>query len=350
MEFYERVAALRREGRPFAVATVVARRPPVSAHLGDRAIVFADGRMEGFVGGACSREIIREQGLEAMAARAPRLVSIRPDAAEPAGSAERVVVPMTCASEGAVDVYVEPIVRPRTIVIAGATPVADAVARLAAAMRYAVVRVVEARERGDVEREAAAIGAAVDDVAALDEVLRRSMADDGDCGVVVASQGHYDEPALEVVLRHQVGYVGLVSSRKRGAMVRTYLVEAGVPGLDRLRNPAGLDLGGRTPEEVALSILAEVVRSGAGSRVEAAGTGVDAPPPPAPPATPARRGTMLRMARPAGSAVDPVCHMDVDIASAAHTAEVGGVTYYFCCGGCRARFLKDPHRYLEPAT
>src|SRR5512147_740654 len=124
MDLFEQIAALRREGQSFALATVVARRAPVSAHLGDRAIIFADGRMDGFVGGACSREIIRKQALDVLRTRAARLVSIRPDPGDIADSgADRVVVPMTCASEGAVDVYVEPIVRPRAIVVAGATPV-----------------------------------------------------------------------------------------------------------------------------------------------------------------------------------------------------------------------------------
>ena len=86
MDLFEQVVALRREGRPFAVATVVARRPPVSAHLGDRAIVYADGRMEGFIGGACAREIVRKQALEVLRARCGRLVSIRPDASEPGHS------------------------------------------------------------------------------------------------------------------------------------------------------------------------------------------------------------------------------------------------------------------------
>src|SRR5579862_836456 len=99
IDFFEQVAAARREGRSFAIATVVARRAPVSAHLGDHAIVFADGRMEGFVGGACSREIVRQQALESLRARHGRLVSIGPDtsqAVEPTD--ERVVVSMTCAS------------------------------------------------------------------------------------------------------------------------------------------------------------------------------------------------------------------------------------------------------------
>ena len=126
MDLFEQIAALRREGQSFALATVVARRAPVSAHLGDRAIVFADGRMEGFVGGACSREIIRQQALDALTTRCSRLVSIRPDASDPvASTGEHVVVPMTCVSEGAIDVYVEPFVQARALVVVGATPVAD---------------------------------------------------------------------------------------------------------------------------------------------------------------------------------------------------------------------------------
>ena len=166
MDLFEQIAILRREGQSFAVATVVARRAPVSAHLGDRAIVFADGRMEGFVGGACSREIIRRQALEAMAARCSRLVSIRPDAGDAAAAtAEHVVVPMTCVSEGAIDVYVEPFVPARRLIVVGATPVAESLTRLARSMNYDVVRVVEDRERRDIEQEAATLGVTV---AALD--------------------------------------------------------------------------------------------------------------------------------------------------------------------------------------
>src|SRR4029453_10185359 len=96
-DFFERVAALRREGQTFAIATVVARRAPVSAHLGDRAIIFPDGRMAGFVGGACSREIVRRQALEAIRSECGRLVSIRPDAQVADDSSdEHVFVPMTC--------------------------------------------------------------------------------------------------------------------------------------------------------------------------------------------------------------------------------------------------------------
>src|SRR6185295_10892253 len=262
MDLFERLAALRRDGQSFALATVVARRAPVSAHLGDRAIVFADGRMEGFIGGACSREIIRQQALDVLHARLGRLVSIRPDATESIqSSAEHVVVPMTCASEGAVDVYVEPFVDARRLIVVGATPVAEALARLARAMDYDVWRVIDAREQGDVAAASAPIGVTVAALDGLETLIRDGATRRAEQAVVVASQGHYDEEALESILKSEVSYVGLVASRKRGAMVRALLDERGVAGAAAVRIPAGIDLGARSPAEVALSILAEIVQA-----------------------------------------------------------------------------------------
>jgi xanthine dehydrogenase accessory factor len=333
VNFFERVAVLQREGESFAVATVVARRAPVSAHLGDRAIVFADGRMEGFVGGACSREIVRQQALESLHARHGRLVSIAPDAiAGVESTAEHVVVSMTCASEGAVDVYIEPFVRARVLVVVGATPVADALARLARSMDYQVTRVVEARETHDIEAEAAALGVTVATLDALEGILAEGAADRA---VVVASQGHYDEEAVEASLKSSTPYVGLVASRKRGATVRALLEERGVPRLETMRNPAGLDLGARTAQEVALSILAEIVQtlpSARGMPASAAAAAIAGPQ--ASPAAPS-------------SAVDPVCGMRVDVATARHTAEVDGIIHYFCCANCRARFVKQPQDFQK---
>jgi xanthine dehydrogenase accessory factor len=330
MDLFEQIAALQREGQSFALATVVARRAPVSAHLGDRAIVFADGRMEGFVGGACSREIIRQQALDALKTRCSRLVSIQPDAsASGASTDEHVVVPMTCVSEGAIDVYVEPFVPARRLVVVGATPVAESLTRLARSMNYDVVRVVDAREQRDIEQEAATLGVTVVALDALEGILREGGAD---LAAVVVSQGHYDEETLESILRRGVSYVGLVASRTRGAAVRAMLEERGVPGVATIRNPAGLDLGARTPPEVALSILAEIVQAHpSGSRAQATAAA-----PAAPAVAPSAPAT----------AVDPVCGMSVAVASARQTAEVDGVAYYFCCAGCRAKFLKDPQAYL----
>jgi xanthine dehydrogenase accessory factor len=329
MDLFERMSALRHEGQSFALATVVARRAPVSAHLGDRAIVFADGRMEGFVGGACSCEIIRQQALDALKTRCSRLVSIRTDPNDSATSTgDHVVVPMTCVSEGAIDVFVEPFVPARRLVVVGATPVAESLTRLARSMNYDVVRVVDSRERHDIEPEAATLGVAVVALDALEAFLRESAGGSPDLSAVVVSQGHYDEEALEPILRRGVAYVGLVASHTRAAAVRALLEQRGVPGAAAIRSPAGLDLGARTAPDVALSILAEIVQAHRhDTRVAATDAQVVAPPEPA-------------------TAVDPVCGMRVTVGSAREQAEIDGVAYYFCCANCRTKFLADPQAYL----
>jgi xanthine dehydrogenase accessory factor len=244
MQYLKRVEELERTQVPFALATVVQRRAPVSAHLGDRAIVTADGTMEGFVGGSCSRDIVRHQGLDAIRTGVPRLLQIRPDPLEsPDDDNGLVVVPMGCASEGAVDVYIEPHLPPRTLLIIGDTPVAASLARLGSALdEYRVEHITDIEA---LPQRLAAIGAQRDRLVA-----------------VVASQGHYDERALATLLSGETqAFVGLLASRKRAAAVFGALQQGGIARerLAEVRNPVGLDLGGRTPGEVAVSILAEIV-------------------------------------------------------------------------------------------
>jgi xanthine dehydrogenase accessory factor len=331
LDFYERIARLGREGQSFAVATVVGRRAPVSSHLGDHALIFANGRMEGFVGGACSHEIVRTQALEVLASGKGRIVSIRPDASSVESSRDHVVVPMTCVSEGAVDVYIEPFVRPRLLVVVGATPIAGALATVARTLGYRVIRVVDVREQADIESDAGAFGFTVVAIDTLDDLLSEQVSGPDDRAVVVASQGHYDEEAVAAALKRGVPYVGLVASRTRGETLKSYLEGQGVTHLETLRNPAGLDIGAQTPQEVALSILAEIVQAHSHQvREEIPFTRAAAPKPAGAPAI----------------AIDPVCHMEVEVASARYKADFDGVTYYFCCANCKTRFLKQPHDYL----
>ncbi|HTZ56171.1 MAG TPA: XdhC/CoxI family protein [Candidatus Acidoferrum sp.] len=261
MQFLKRVEELERAQLPYALATVVQRRAPVSAHLGDRALITADGVMEGFVGGSCSRDVVRRQGLDAIHTGIARLLQIRPDPiASPDDNAEMVVVPMGCASEGAVDVYIEPHLPARTLVIVGHTPVASALARLASSLDgYRVQRVVAGDELRDLSQDAAADAIEIESLAgylaALGGQRERLVA-------VVASQGHYDERALATLLSGEPqAFVGLLASRKRAATVFGALEQEGIAPdrVAQVRNPVGLDLGARTAGEVAVSILAEIV-------------------------------------------------------------------------------------------
>jgi xanthine dehydrogenase accessory factor len=220
---------------------------------------------------------------------------------------------MTCASEGAVDVYIEPFVRARCLVVVGSTPVAEALARLARGLDYEVVRVVEADEQRDLEPEVGTLGITVAPLQMLPMILKGDVSN---VAAVVASQGHYDEPALEAIFNAGVSYVGLVASRKRGGTVCAGLEARGVPNVAAIHCPAGLYLGAKTAPEVALSILGEIVKTASNS----VSTGEKIVPGPI-------------------SAVDPICGMEVDVATARHTAEIGGATYYFCCPHCRAQFI-----------
>jgi xanthine dehydrogenase accessory factor len=326
--FYERIARLEGEHATFAIATVVGRRSPVSSHLGDRALIFPDGHMEGFVGGSCSRDIVRRQALDAIRRRRPRLLQIRPDAepleAHPHVDAEQVVIPMSCASEGAVDVYIEPRVPSRRLVVAGFTPVADALVRLASTLDYDVVRVVADLELGDVDATAGVRVIGLRELPAFLEDLPRDTR--ASLVAVVASQGHYDELVLEALLAHPPAFVGLLASRRRAATVFGVLRQQGLPAerLARIHNPVGLDIGARNPGEAAVSVLAEIIALAPhASDDDAVPVGVAA-----------------------RTASDPICGMEVDAATAQHHFAHDGTTYVFCCAGCRSTFAADPARYL----
>jgi xanthine dehydrogenase accessory factor len=340
MLFFERIAGLEREHASFAIATVVARRSPVSSHLGDRALVFVDGHMEGFVGGSCSRDIVRRYSLEAIVKRRPLLLQIRPDAGSSADgevsentapvNTERVVIPMSCSSEGAVDVYIEPRVPLRRLVVVGFTPVAQALARIAVSLDYDVVRVVtdsELRDLGDAVSgvRVVELKALRSFLATLDERAQRDLV------AIVASQGHYDELALEVLLECPLAFAGLLASRRRAASVAGVLGQQGLPAerLAAIHNPVGLDIGARSPGEVAVSILAEIIAHGRRVCDEPAATG------------PSQQ---------AADEVDPVCGMDVETAGVLHRAEHDGRTFFFCGSHCRAAFAALPAQYLQLGT
>lgn len=241
----------------YAIATVVNREAPVSSHVGDRAIIYADGQMEGFIGGSCSRDIVRSHALMAIRSGNPRLVRIRPDAPETQMERDVVTVPMGCVSEGAVDVYIEPHVPQRQLLLAGSTPISDALAQMGSALNFTVVRFMEAQEIAEAgnDRDVLAIESVCAYVSELDGGVRaRSVA-------VAASQGHYDERALAGFLQADLAFVGLVASPKRAARVAEILTQENVSEVQRSRvhSPVGLAIGARKPAEVAVSIFAQII-------------------------------------------------------------------------------------------
>jgi xanthine dehydrogenase accessory factor len=315
-EILQLAADLTRKHVPFVVAVVVRREPASSAQLGNTAVITESGEVHGWLGGSCIQPTVVREAMAALSDAAPRLIALSPtpDADRRPGV---TTFPMSCHSGGSVDIYIEPVLPAPTLLVFGVAPVSQALARLAKGMGYTVVA-----SDPDVDR------ASFPDA---DRLLATVVGEEWPASqrarlfVVVATLGQHDEDALQAGLALEPAYLGVVASRKRFAQVRETLVARGVAAsaLDRIVNPAGLDIGARAPEEVALSILAEIVKQ----RRAAAQPGVTTAP------------AAVREER------DPVCGMTVSVEGARHRAEHAGRTYYFCCGGCRERFLAAPNQY-----
>jgi xanthine dehydrogenase accessory factor len=302
---------LRRRGEPFALATVVRCVRPTSAKPGAKAIIRKDGTVSGWIGGACAEPVVVREGLQALRDGQPRFVALVGEGGSGPGRQEGVrEYPMSCHSGGTIEIFVEPVLPKPALILAGAGPVIDTLAKLARAMDFAVTLPAEAGQSNSAY--SAGPGAFI----------------------VVASHGTFDEEALERALRTEARYVSLVASRKRAAAVVESLRKRGVPAerLARLKAPAGLAIGAVTPDEIAVSILAEIVQVSR-SRVNDRPSGEGAAP---------RDGE--------GEATDPVCRMPVKIASARHRSEHAGQSFYFCCAACKRKFDDEPARYAGSAA
>ncbi|SDO89945.1 xanthine dehydrogenase accessory factor [Arthrobacter sp. ok909] len=297
---------------PFVHALVVRAQHPTSAHAGDTALVLPTGEIQGFVGGNCVEASVREYSLQVLASQEPLLLRVLPG--EPSRTAEEGAVEVSnpCLSGGAIEIFLQPRIPAPRVLVVGTGPVAQALATLGSGVGLDVELTDgdSADPRGD------------------------------DAALIVASHGKAEEGALEAALRAGVPYVALVASGTRGAAV---LESLDVDDAQRARvfTPAGLQLGARTPGEIGLSILAQLLgerskaRHAAVSMADAARqTGV-----PAMPTEPAPTGSAP------ASAVDPVCGMTVQAVESSLHLDYNGVTVYFCSPGCRAAFRKDPERY-----
>jgi xanthine dehydrogenase accessory factor len=301
----EQAAELTRRGQAFALATVVWRQGPSSGQQGSRAIITGEGEVHGWIGGACAEPVVIRQAQEVITNGEARLLLLgTPEQFGEAVPDGMTVVPIACQSEGALEVYIEPVLPAPHLVIVGRSPMAHTLADLSRALGWRT-ELIDGQDFTAAQAD------------------QRSM-------VVVATQGHHDEEAVEQAALARPAYLGLVGSHRRGTALLGYLAERGVPRdhLDRVKVPAGLDLGRTTHEEIAVAILAELVQLRASGAL------------PRPTA----------VTRRAGEATDPVCGMVVTADASGRPLEHDVVTYYFCSGGCRRAFEQDPAAYLKRET
>jgi xanthine dehydrogenase accessory factor len=301
-------AELQRAGEAFALATVVRCEAPTSAKPGAKALVREDGKVQGWVGGACAEPVVVREALEALRDGRPRLIGLYGEGARIPGRTEGLLeYGMTCHSGGTLEIYVEPYLPKPMLVLVGHGPVVETLATLGRAADFVIVALAPDALPAGLEQQPLTPRASV----------------------VVATHADSDEEVLDRVLRTDAGYVSLVASRRRAGVILERLEQRGVPPerRTRLKAPAGLDIGAVTPEEIAVSILAEIIQHRRGDKTRGAE--------PESPAAP-----VVRI-----ESKDPICGMIVDNVTAKYRSEFSGQTVYFCCRHCKEMFDDNPDRY-----
>lgn len=300
-ELLELAAEMSRRNQPFLTATVVWARGPSSGKRGSTAIISPEGTVHGWIGGACAEPVVIRESKEALADGKPRLLFLgtEDDIAAMEARPEMTVVPISCTSEGALEVFLEPMLPSPHLVAVGGSPAVETLVALAGTLGWRVDTVGESLDFPETSPSSA---------------------------IVIATQGHFDEPAVEAALETDAGYIGLVASAKRAETVLGYLRDRGMAAnqVARVVSPAGLDLGHIAHEEIGVSVVAELVKRRAAGEL---------------------RGWPLPSHAP-HVAIDPVCHMEVEVATARWITEHDGETYYFCAPGCKASFEKTPAEFL----
>ena len=299
------------------LATVVRVEPPTSARPGDKAVITADGRLRGWIGGSCSEPIVRREALRALSEGSPQMIRIVP-APEVKQTRKRgeLMVATTCPSGGALDIFIEPRLPRPLLLVFGDSPAAHTLVQMGSLAGFRTCSVHPGARPEDFAADIV--------LGSLDLAEARVGAD---TWAVVATMGHYDEDALEAALAHPEVEVALVASTRRAAAMREALSSRGLDEmtLARIRTAIG-KMRGVNQEEVALLTLAELV------------------------AARRKRGHPVAVVEAPAVvfATDPVCGMTVDPLTSQHKAVYRDQAYWFCCSGCQSNFEKEPERYLRP--
>ncbi|MEZ4887016.1 MAG: XdhC family protein [Chitinophagales bacterium] len=313
-QFIDTTQKLYQNKEPFAIAFVVSREIPSSGKPGDKAVITKDGTITGWIGGGCTKGIVLKEALDAIKDGKPRLVKISPDG-QVESKAGVMCYPMVCHSGGAVELYIEPVLPKPQLLIMGKSNVAMALARLGKGMDYPVVVAAKSVDSEGFE--------GVNRI--IEGELKVSDVNANTC-IVVCTQGENDEDALEQALQSNAEYVSFVASRRKASAIFHTLRQRGIPleQLERVKSPAGLNINAKLPEEVAISILAEIVQFIREERVEISTSKNDVS---------------------SDLFINPVCNVPVQKSSAKHVINFNEKDYYFCCDGCKVAFEREPEKY-----
>lgn len=303
---------------PYATAIIVRRKIPSSGKPGDKAIITSDGKIHGWIGGGCTRGIVLKEALLSISEGKPRLVTISPDA-DVNENTQSKIYKMTCQSGGEVDIYIEPVLPKPHILIFGVSHIAMALATLAKAMSYTVSCVNHNPDKS--------VFPDVDSLIHIDAFNQKDLNENS--FVVVCTQGEGDVDALYAAIQSSPEYLSFVASRKKANSIFKDLRAKGVTfdELKTIKTPAGLDIGAKLPEEVAVSILAQIVEN-----LRTHPSKSDA--------------QNIMQIENDDFYLNPVCNIPIQKSTAKHVLEYKNEKVYFCCDGCKLSFESTPEKYL----
>ena len=327
-DILDQAGRLQAEGEPFVIATVVAYKSPQSAKPGSKAIIKPDGSISGWIGGGCVQPIVVREAQKTLNTGKPKLVSISPEARHGDWKGVEAYL-MTCQGGGSLEIYLEPVLPKPDLLIVGNSPVAQILAGLGRMLDFKVC-VADPEARQEQFPEA--------DVVITDLESARSRIDSRSY-VVVATMGNGDEEGLEAVVGTSPRYLGLVASKEKAKSLFQYVIDKGTPAehIARVKCPAGLELGGETLPEIALSVMAEItrLRRAASEQTSSKGSrGLSLP-------------VMRKTEESSTESIDPVCGMTVAIENARYKTVFDEISFYFCCLRCKEAFEQSPQLYLE---
>jgi len=322
-KFLENIAQLKKKNEPFAIAIVVRTEGPSSSKAGGKAVVNKYGEMSGWVGGGCVNGIIIKEAEDAMKSGKSSLIRIGKTII-PSKKEGVMEYKMTCQSEGAVEVFIEPVLPNSHLVVIGKSEIAQSLVKLAGEAGYRITGVAQDASLATFTK--------VDEL--ITQINLANVVTTTSTFIVIATQGEQDEKALEEALKKERFYLGFVASRKKMAALSNYLIDAGFDksAIDAIKSPAGIDINAKSADEVAISILAEMIEMKNSSMLhsfekfdESKTTTATAP----------------------KYYINPVCGVPIDMNNPKYVIDYKGEKVYFCCDGCKVKFEATPEKYMS---
>ena len=310
-----RAAELEKKSVPFAIATVIDTVAPTSAKPMAKAIITIDGKMEGWIGGGCAKDTIIDEALHCLKTGMASVLRLSPEQIADGKVSYKKEVFLTCESGGTLEFHIEPVLPMTKLVIYGNTPTVIALSKMGEHLGYEVYALAPGISKMDLP----------------DGVIKKEEFSiiEGQCVAIVATQGDGDLKALRAAVASKPEFLSLIASKKKTNTLLKQLENEGIEKdiIGSIKFPAGLDIGAITPQEIAVSIMAELVQQ---KRAVAQ-----------------REEIILEVKDTEnGKEQDPICGMLVDPQTADSFFEHDGVNYYFCCGGCKEKFEAEPAAYI----